>query len=89
MAETTLSRSWSDCNALELMQRRHLRMGVSAVFIIGFFVSLTHALVSLFGFCSQLFFPRIHVALQEMQWRDQLRLSLPRRVLVKKFHTQH
>ena len=41
------ARFWKDCIALELKQRRYLRMRVGAVFIIGFFVSLTYAVVSL------------------------------------------
>ena len=48
-----------DCIALEQKQRRYLKMGVSAVFIIGFFVSLTYAFVSSIILLSALF-PRIH-----------------------------
>ena len=44
---TASARFYKDCIALELKQRRYLRMGVGAVFIIGFFVSLRHAFVSL------------------------------------------
>ena len=39
------TRFGKDCIALELKQRRCLRMGVNAVFIIGFFVSHTHCCV--------------------------------------------
>ena len=73
--------------ALELKQHRHLRTRVSAVFLIRFFVTLTHACASLVVLLSA-FFPRVHFALQEKQWKAQLRLSLPRRVL-SKFRTQH
>ena len=41
MVVTASARFWKDCIALEQKQRRYLKMGVSAVFIIGFFVSLT------------------------------------------------
>ena len=61
-------------------------MGVSAVFLIGFFVSLTHAFTSLVVLLSA-FFPRVHFALQERQWKAQLRVCLPYRVLVKVLHT--
>ena len=44
---TASARSWENCIALELKQHRYLRMGVSAVFLIGFFVTLTHAFASL------------------------------------------
>ena len=46
MVVTTSARFWKDGNALEQEQRRYLKMGVSAVSTIGFFVSLTYALVS-------------------------------------------
>ena len=39
MAVTTSARFWKDCNTLEQMQRRYLKMGVSAVFTIGFLCS--------------------------------------------------
>ena len=39
------------------MQRRHLKMGVSAVFTIGFFVFLTCALMSSVILLSSFFFP--------------------------------
>ena len=44
---TTSARLWKDCIASEQMQCRYLKTGVSAVFIIGFFVSLTYALCHL------------------------------------------
>ena len=47
MDVTASARFWKDCTASESKQRRYLRVGVSAVLIIGFFVSLTHASVSL------------------------------------------
>ena len=47
MAVTTSARSWNDCNKVEQMQRRYLKMGVSAVFTLGFFVFLTCVFVSL------------------------------------------
>ena len=40
MAVTTSPRSWNDCNAFDQMQNRYLKMGVSAVFTIGFIVFL-------------------------------------------------
>ena len=40
---------------LELKQHRYLRMGVSAVFLIGFFVTLTHAFASLVVLLSAFF----------------------------------
>ena len=46
MVATASARFWKDCIASEQKQRRYLKMGVSAVFIIGFFVSLTYAFVS-------------------------------------------
>ena len=83
---TISARSLKNCMALELEQHRYLRTGVSAVFLIGFFVTLTHAFASLVVLLSA-FFPRVHFVLQEKQWKAQLRLSLPRRVLVKISHT--
>ena len=68
-------------------QRRYLKMGVSAVCTIGFFVSLTYTFVSSEILLSAFFFPRIHNALQDKQWKAQLRLFPPRRALVKFFHT--
>ena len=41
MAAITSLRSWNDCSTLEQMQRRYLKMAVSAVFTIGFIVFLT------------------------------------------------
>ena len=61
-------------------QHRDLRTGVSAVFNIGFNVTLTHALHHL-RFRSQFLSPRNQV-LQVKQWKAQLRVSLLRRVLV-------
>ena len=43
MVVTTSARFWKDCIASEQKQRRYLQMGVSAVFTIEFFVSLTFA----------------------------------------------
>ena len=74
---TISARSWKNCMALELKQHRYLRTRVSAVFLIGFFVTLTHAFASLV-FLLSAFFPRVHFVLQEKQWKAQLRLSLPR-----------
>ena len=57
MAVTTSAKFWKDCSTLEQMQRRYLKMGVRAVFTIGFFVSLSRA-YSVFGdFTLSLFFP--------------------------------
>ena len=86
MDVTASARFWKDCTASESKQRRYLRVGVSAVLIIGFFVSLTHASVSLVVLLSALL-PAIHFALQEKQWKAQLRLCLLRGVLVKVSHT--
>ena len=47
MVVTVSARFWQDCTALELKQRRYLRTRVSAVFLIGFFVALTHAVYHL------------------------------------------
>ena len=55
MVVTASARFWKDCIALEQMQRRYLKMGVSAVFIIGFFVSLRHAFVTSVFLLSALF----------------------------------
>ena len=46
MAVTTSARFWKDCTAFEQKQRRYLKMEVTAVCTIGFFVSLTCAFVS-------------------------------------------
>ena len=83
---TTLVKSWKNCAALELKQHRYLKTGVSAVFLIGFYVTLTHALHHLW-FCSQLPFPCNQVIPQVKQWKAQLRVSPVRRVLVKVSHT--
>ena len=40
MAVTTSARFWKDCSTSEQMQRRYLKMGVSAVFTIGFIMFL-------------------------------------------------
>ena len=74
---TASVKSWKSCIALELKQHCYLRTGVCAVFLIGFFVTLTHAFASLVVLLSA-FFPRAHFVLQEKQWKAQLRLSLPR-----------
>ena len=79
---TTSVTSWKNGIALELKQHRYLRTRVSAVFLIGFFVSLTHAFASLVVLLSA-FLSCVHFVRQEKQWKAQLRLSLPRRVLVK------
>ena len=42
MVVTTSERSWNECNTFEQMQRRHLKIGVSVVFTIGFIVFLVH-----------------------------------------------
>ena len=55
MVVTVWARIWKDCIALELKQRRYLRTGVSAVFLIGFFVTLMHAVASLVILLSALF----------------------------------
>ena len=81
MAVTTSARSWNDCNTVEQMQRRHLKMGVSAVFTLGFFVFLTCAFVSWVILLS-VFSPNIHFALQDLHWQALLRLFVPRRALV-------
>ena len=83
MVVTASARFWKDCIALEQKQRRYLQMGVSAVFTIGFFVSLTYAFVSSVILLSGFFFPRIHFALQESQWKAQLRLFLRRRASIE------
>ena len=41
---TASVKSGKICEASELRQHRYLRTGVSAVFLIGFYVTLTHAL---------------------------------------------
>ena len=82
MVVTASARFWKDCIALEQKQRRYLKMGVSAVFIIGFFVPLAYAFVSSVILLSA-FFQYFHFALQERQWKAQLRLFPPRRALVK------
>ena len=51
--------------ALELKQRRYLRTRVSAVFLIGFFVTLTHAFVSLVILLSALFPARFFCSSEE------------------------
>ena len=58
MVVTTSARFWKDCIALEQKQRRYLKMGVSAMFTIGFFVSLTYAFVSSVILLSALFLDR-------------------------------
>ena len=63
MVETASARFWKDCIALELKQRCCLKVGVSAVFIIGFFMSLTYTLRRL-RFCSQPFFSRASTAME-------------------------
>ena len=67
------------------MQRRYLKMGVSAVFTIGFIVFLVH-LTCIFCVIGDsalcLLFPSIHCVLQNKQWKAVLRLSLQRRTLV-------
>ena len=83
---TASARSWKKCIVLELKQHRYVRTGVSAAFLTGFFVSLNHAFAPLVVLLSA-FFPRVHFALQERQWKAQLRVSLPRRVLEKVLHT--
>ena len=55
MAVTTSARFWKDCSTSEPMERRYLKMGVSAVFTIGFFVSLTCTFVSSVVLLSALF----------------------------------
>ena len=42
MAVTTIVRSWNDCNVLEQMQRRYLKIRVSVVFTTGHMVFLVH-----------------------------------------------
>ena len=82
---TTLETSCKNAVASKMKQHLYLRTGVSAVFSIGFFVS--HARIRITcGFALSLF-PRIHFALQVRQWKAQLRVSLPRRVLVNVLHT--
>ena len=44
---TNIGEVLAKCIALELKQHRYLRTGVSAVFLIGFYVTLTHAFASL------------------------------------------
>ena len=79
-------RFWKDCVASELKQHRHLRMVVGAVFLIGFFVSLTHAFAPLVVLLSA-FFPRVHFVLLKKQCKAQLPVSLPRRALAKASHS--
>ena len=88
MAVSTSPRPWNDCNALELMQRRYLGTRVSVVFLIGFFVTLTHAFVSLVISALSPFLPRRYFALQKKHWKAQFRVSLPHRVLAEVSHTQ-
>ena len=54
---TATVKSWKNCVALELRQHRYLRTGVCDVFLIGFYVTLTHAFASLVVLLSA-FFPR-------------------------------
>ena len=68
---TASAKSWKNCIALELKEHRYLRTGAFAPLVV---------LLSAF-------FPRVHFALQQRQWKAQLRVSLPRRVLVKVSHT--
>ena len=55
MVVTASARFWKDCIALEQKQRRYLKMGLGAVFIIGSFVSLTYAFASSVILLSALF----------------------------------
>ena len=77
MVVTASARFWKDWITLELKQRPYLKVGGSAVFTIGFFVSLTYAYVSSVIYFQPIF-PRIHFTLQERHWKAQLRLFLPR-----------
>ena len=72
---TASVKSWKNCVALEQRQHRYLRTGVCAVFLIRFYVTLTHAFASLVVLLSA-FFPRANFVLQEKQWKAQLRVSL-------------
>ena len=42
MVATTSTKSWNDCNTLDLMQRRFPKIGVSVVFTIGLIVFIVH-----------------------------------------------
>ena len=59
MAVTTSPRSWNDCNALELMQRHYLKIGVSVVFTIGFIVFRVHSTCRLFFLYYVIFDPSL------------------------------
>ena len=84
IAVTTSARFWKDCSTLEQMQRRYLKMEVSAVFTIGFtvflvlltciFVSSEILLSAFFSRASTLFFRTSNA--------KPFRLSLPCRALV-------
>ena len=63
MAVTASARSWNDCSTLELVQRRFLRIGVSTVFTIGFFVSLT---CCLFYFYDVIFDPALSILFEHV-----------------------
>ena len=84
---TTLVKSWKKCVALELKQHRYLRTGVSAVFIIGFFVSLTHAICITCGFALSSLSRGSILLFRRSNGKPNFECPLVRRVLVKVSHT--
>ena len=87
---TTLETSWTTCVTLELKQHRYLTTGLSAVFLIGFSMTFTHALhhmlFALRPFYRAQPFTEPCCTLSE-PWKAQFRVLLPLRVLVKVSHT--
>ena len=74
------------CVALELKQHRYLRTGVSAVFLIGFFLFFTHACGLLSAPFPLAAFLLCSVVPQVKPWKARLRVSLLLRVLVEVSH---
>ena len=77
MAVTRSARLVNDCNTSAQMKRRYLKMGVSAVFTIGFFVCLSHVHVCVIVDFALSFLPCIHIALQKSNGQPNF-VSLPR-----------
>ena len=67
------------------MQRRYLKMGVSAVFSVVFFLCFSRAFMSSVILLSAFFSRAPTFVLQNKQWKALLRLFLPRRALVNIF----
>ena len=82
--------SWKNCVTPELKQRRHLRTGVGALFLIGSSMPFTHGLHRMLFALSP--FPRAQPSTEpcctlRVPREAQLRVSLRLRVLVKVSHT--